>query len=224
MAQRQRRASSRREELCLNEGLGGGDDKGRRSEHCGPPRLPGTSTVCYRLRRSRAHLVNVEFHSGREWMRALLLTLLPLIASPALAQEKFVGTNMDTRTILNFRVSDAALQKLVPAGWEVNPATTGPNAGANAQSHLRRSDPDRQCRAEIRTTGAKSDLRNSGEEDRLHDQWIDDLRRAVFRSGSPCRCQHRGHQRGRAQDQPQRGRPDRQRGIPGSTRAIPDTR
>ena len=66
-------------------------------------------------------------------MRALLLTLLPLIASPALAQEKFVGTNMDTRTILNFRVSDAALQKLVPAGWEVNPATTGPSAGANAR-------------------------------------------------------------------------------------------
>lgn len=64
-------------------------------------------------------------------MRALLLTLLPLLAGPALAQEKFVGTNMDTRTILNFKVSDAALQKLVPAGWEVNPATGGPGAGAN---------------------------------------------------------------------------------------------
>jgi len=66
-------------------------------------------------------------------MRAFLLTLLPLLASPALAQEKFIGTNMDTRTVLNFKVSDTALQKLVPAGWEVNPATTGPSAGANAR-------------------------------------------------------------------------------------------
>jgi hypothetical protein len=63
-------------------------------------------------------------------MRALLLAVLALAASPALAQEKLVGTNMDVRTILHFKVSDAAIQKLLPAGWEVNPAT-GPAAGAN---------------------------------------------------------------------------------------------
>jgi len=63
-------------------------------------------------------------------MRALLLAALALAASPALAQEKLVGTNMDVRTILHFKVSDAAIQKLLPAGWEVNPGT-GPAAGAN---------------------------------------------------------------------------------------------
>jgi hypothetical protein len=63
-------------------------------------------------------------------MRALLLTVLALTASPALAQEKMVATNMDVRTILAFKVSDAAVQKLLPPGWTVNPGT-GPSAGAN---------------------------------------------------------------------------------------------
>ena len=38
---------------------------------------------------------------------------------------------MDVRTILNFKVADAAIQKLLPPGWEANPATSGPSAGAN---------------------------------------------------------------------------------------------
>ena len=64
-------------------------------------------------------------------MRAFLLSLLMLLAGPALAQEKLVGTNMDVRTILNFKVADAVIQKLLPPGWEVNSATSGPSAGAN---------------------------------------------------------------------------------------------
>lgn len=64
-------------------------------------------------------------------MRAFLLSLLWLLAGPALAQEKLVGTNMDVRTILNFKVADAAIQKLLPPGFEANPATSGPSAGAN---------------------------------------------------------------------------------------------
>jgi hypothetical protein len=66
-------------------------------------------------------------------MRAFLVSLLCLLAGPALAQEKLVGTNMDVRTILNFKVSDAAVQKLLPPGWEANPATSGPSAGANVR-------------------------------------------------------------------------------------------
>ena len=64
-------------------------------------------------------------------MRAILLTLLCLCAGPALAQEKFVSSNMDVRTILNFKAPDAAIQKLVPTGWEVDAAASGPSAGAN---------------------------------------------------------------------------------------------
>jgi hypothetical protein len=65
-------------------------------------------------------------------MRALVLAALALAGSPALAQEKLVGTNMDVRTVLHFKVSDAAIQKLLPPGWEVNPGT-GPAAGANVR-------------------------------------------------------------------------------------------
>lgn len=64
-------------------------------------------------------------------MRAFLLTVFILAAAPALAQEKLVGTNIDVRTVLDFKVSDAAVQKLLPPGWEVNPETFGPSAGAN---------------------------------------------------------------------------------------------
>jgi len=64
-------------------------------------------------------------------MRAFLLSLLWLLAGPALAQEQLVGTNMDVRTILDFKVSDAAIQKLLPPGWAVDAATSGPSAGAN---------------------------------------------------------------------------------------------
>ncbi|MCA2998489.1 MAG: hypothetical protein ING75_07785 [Rhodocyclaceae bacterium] len=64
-------------------------------------------------------------------MRAFLLTFLILGTAPALAQERLVGTNIDVRTILDFKVSDAAVQKLLPPGWEIDPATSGPSAGAN---------------------------------------------------------------------------------------------
>ena len=64
-------------------------------------------------------------------MRSFFLMTLALLASPALAQDKLVGTNMDVRTIVNFKVSDAAIQKLLPPGWEINPAASGPSAGAN---------------------------------------------------------------------------------------------
>jgi hypothetical protein len=64
-------------------------------------------------------------------MRAFLVSMLCLLAGPALAQDKLVGTNMDVRTILNFKVPDAAVQKLLPPGWEANPATSGPSVGAN---------------------------------------------------------------------------------------------
>jgi hypothetical protein len=45
--------------------------------------------------------------------------------------EKLTGTNVDVRTGLAFKASDAAVRKLLPAGWEPNPAAGGPTQGAN---------------------------------------------------------------------------------------------
>jgi hypothetical protein len=49
-------------------------------------------------------------------MRALLLGFLLLVAEPTLAAEKYVGSNVHSRTILAFKVADAAVQKL--AIWQ----------------------------------------------------------------------------------------------------------
>jgi len=66
---------------------------------------------------------------------ALIATafLLAVLAMPriALGQEKFIGQGVEVRTFVYFKVSAAALQKFVPAGWEINPASSGPATGAN---------------------------------------------------------------------------------------------
>jgi len=64
-------------------------------------------------------------------MRKLLALLLLLAAAPAIAEDRHVGDDLAARTILNFKVADAAVAKLLPAGWEVNPPTSGPTQGFN---------------------------------------------------------------------------------------------
>jgi hypothetical protein len=54
-----------------------------------------------------------------------------LLSSPTLAQENFIGSNMDLRTSLAFKVPDAVVQKMLPAGWEINSPTAGAAKGAN---------------------------------------------------------------------------------------------
>ena len=50
---------------------------------------------------------------------------------PASAQEKFVARYGEARTILAFKVSDAALQKVLPEGWQSSPIGAGPSKDAN---------------------------------------------------------------------------------------------
>ena len=65
-------------------------------------------------------------------MRSLLLVAALVLAHPALAQEKVVGNNVDVRTLLAFKASDAAVQKMLPEGWEVNsPAAGATNTGSH---------------------------------------------------------------------------------------------
>jgi hypothetical protein len=64
-------------------------------------------------------------------MRALVLGFLLLAAEPALAAEKYVGSNVDSRTILAFKVADAAVQKFLPGSWEPDVATAGPAKDVN---------------------------------------------------------------------------------------------
>ena len=64
-------------------------------------------------------------------MRALLLGFTLLAATPALAAEKYVGSNVDVRTVLAFKVVDAAVQKIMPDGWQPDVATSGPAKDVN---------------------------------------------------------------------------------------------
>jgi hypothetical protein len=66
-------------------------------------------------------------------MRHLLAALLVLAASPAIAQdkEKLSSNDLEVRTVLAFKASDAAVQKSLPSGWELNSPATGPTKGFN---------------------------------------------------------------------------------------------
>ena len=66
-------------------------------------------------------------------MRHLLAALLVLAASPAVAQdkEKLSSNDLEVRTVLAFKASDAAVQKNLPPGWELNSPAAGPTKGFN---------------------------------------------------------------------------------------------
>jgi hypothetical protein len=66
-----------------------------------------------------------------EVMRASWLGFLLLAAGPALAEEKLVGAEVDLRTVLSFKATDAAVQKMLPEGWDANSPTAGPSKGFN---------------------------------------------------------------------------------------------
>jgi hypothetical protein len=68
---------------------------------------------------------------GKQMIRIWLPIVLSLIAGPSLAQEKFAGSNVDVRTVLGFKAPDAAVQRMLPEGWEVNSPPSGPSRGFN---------------------------------------------------------------------------------------------
>jgi hypothetical protein len=49
------------------------------------------------------------------------------------ADDKYVGSNVDVRTLLYYKVAPTALAELVPPGWELSQVASGPSAGANVQ-------------------------------------------------------------------------------------------
>jgi hypothetical protein len=62
---------------------------------------------------------------------AALPLLLGLTLYAFAQSEKFVATEADVRMVLHFKVSDRAIQDLLPAGWEVDSPTSGPYKGVN---------------------------------------------------------------------------------------------
>lgn len=66
-------------------------------------------------------------------MHRLLIALAVLAAAPAVAQERerLSSDDIEVRTVLSFKVSDTALLKILPPGWEINSPTAGQGKGFN---------------------------------------------------------------------------------------------
>ena len=62
-------------------------------------------------------------------MRYLFVTAMVFAVAPAVAQdrEKLSSTEYAVTTQLTFKAPDAAVQKLLPAGFELNAPAAGPN-------------------------------------------------------------------------------------------------
>jgi hypothetical protein len=75
-------------------------------------------------------------HSCLESDNQALIALLLLLAAPALAAEKFVGGNVDVRTILAFKAPDPAVRKFLPEGWDLDVANSGPAKDINLRLTL----------------------------------------------------------------------------------------
>src|SRR5436309_10174343 len=88
-----------------------------------------------RLNRNYAPIVGLVllFRQGGRKMRSLLLAILTLAAAPAAAQDnlKLFSTDINVRTSLTFKVADTAVQRMLPAGWELNSPAAGPTKGFN---------------------------------------------------------------------------------------------
>jgi hypothetical protein len=66
-------------------------------------------------------------------MRTIFALFFLFAAVPAVAQnaEKLSSNDIEVRTALTFKVSDAAVQKMLPVGWELNSPVAGPSKGFN---------------------------------------------------------------------------------------------
>ena len=64
-------------------------------------------------------------------MRILIGSALLAFCASGLAQERLFANHVDNRTVITFRAPDAAVQKMLPEGWEINAPASGPGKGAN---------------------------------------------------------------------------------------------
>lgn len=62
--------------------------------------------------------------------RTVLALVMAFTGAPAFAETK-VGSVVDSRTMLGFKIDDAALEDLLPGGWDSFTLPQGPIAGAN---------------------------------------------------------------------------------------------
>ena len=69
--------------------------------------------------------------TGGKALLRLALTGLMLAFLGSARSETLVASDLHTRLVVGFKVADAPVQRWLPAGWQLNPPSAGPNRGAN---------------------------------------------------------------------------------------------
>lgn len=86
----------------------------------------------------------------------------------AAAEETLVGTYGEVRTVLAFKVPEAAVQKLLPEGWEAVPFASGPSQGANLNvlfvDYLTLTSPAGKAGETVRVAAMAAPARKKGTE------------------------------------------------------------
>ena len=98
--------------------------------------------------------------------RACAVAFCALFATQIEAAEKLVSTNLDIRTVLAFRVSDEAVQKLLPVGWELDAAPNGPNLRIVFSNNLLVQDAEGKASENIRTVTLAAQAKKKGTDEK----------------------------------------------------------
>ena len=98
--------------------------------------------------------------------RACAVASCTLFATQIEAAEKLISTNLDTRTVLAFRVPNEAVRKLLPAGWELDAAPDGPNLRIVFANNLLVQDAEGKASENLRVVTLTAQAKKSGTDEK----------------------------------------------------------
>ncbi|UQR63118.1 hypothetical protein LRP30_41445 [Bradyrhizobium sp. C-145] len=96
--------------------------------------------------------------------RACAVAFCTLSSTQIEAAEKLISTNLDTRTVLAFRVPNEVVRKLLPAGWELDAAPDGPNLRVVFANNLLVQDAEGKASENLRVVTLTAQAKSSTEE------------------------------------------------------------
>jgi hypothetical protein len=98
--------------------------------------------------------------------RACAVAFCTLSSTQIEAAEKLISTNLDTRTVLAFRVSNEVVRKLLPAGWELDAAPGGPNLRVVFANNLLVQDAEGKASENLRVVTLTAQAKKSGADEK----------------------------------------------------------
>jgi hypothetical protein len=94
--------------------------------------------------------------------RACAVAFCTLSSTQIEAAEKLISTNLDTRTVLAFRMPNEVVRKLLPAGWELDATPDGPNLRIVFANNLLVQDVEGKASENLRVVTLTAQAKKSG--------------------------------------------------------------